>query len=342
MIDLWTYLKGIDKPVYLYGTGNGADKILNELIRRDIAVSGVFASDGFVRNRSFRGFKVISFSDAVSTHPNLISLVAFGSQLPVVMQNIKAIGERCEQYAPDVPVINDNVVFDLNFVRKNQEEIKKAYSLLADEKSKKVYENIIMYKLSGKLDYLFDIETDKAEIFDIIDVKNAKTYLDLGAYNGDTVVEFIEINPNYNGIIAVEPDAKNFRKLKSNTENIGHITLINAGITDTSGQMPFSMRGGRNSSADINAQMIAAKCIDDITKEVDYIKIDIEGLEEKALIGGKRVLECCKPRLNVAAYHKNEDIFSIPLLINSINPNYKIYLRHHPYIPAWDTNYYCY
>ena len=48
-----------------------------------------------------------------------------------------------------------------------------------------------------------------------------------------------------------------------------------------------------------------------------------------------------KPKLNFAAYHRTEDIFRLPLLIHALNPTYRIFLRHHPYIPAWDTNLYC-
>ena len=31
MTDLWDYLKETDKPIALYGTGNGADKIIAKL-----------------------------------------------------------------------------------------------------------------------------------------------------------------------------------------------------------------------------------------------------------------------------------------------------------------------
>ena len=55
----------------------------------------------------------------------------------------------------------------------------------------------------------------------------------------------------------------------------------------------------------------------------------------------KNTLKSFKPKLNFSAYHRFEDIFKLPLLINELNPEYKIYLRHHPYIPAWDTNIYC-
>ena len=53
-MDMWKKLSATKKPIWLYGMGNGADKILDELTRRGISVSGVFASDGFVRHQQFR------------------------------------------------------------------------------------------------------------------------------------------------------------------------------------------------------------------------------------------------------------------------------------------------
>jgi hypothetical protein len=69
MIDLWQRLKGEARPVYLYGMGNGAEKILDECIRQGIEVKGVFASDGFVRHQLFRGFTVESYSEARKKAP---------------------------------------------------------------------------------------------------------------------------------------------------------------------------------------------------------------------------------------------------------------------------------
>ena len=61
----------------------------------------------------------------------------------------------------------------------------------------------------------------------------------------------------------------------------------------------------------------------------------------ETILGMKNTLENFKPKLNFSAYHRFEDIFRLAILIKEINPEYKIYLRHHPYIPAWDTNLYC-
>ena len=72
-----------------------------------------------------------------------------------------------------------------------------------------------------------------------------------------------------------------------------------------------------------------------------YIKMDIEGYEKEAIVGGVLTLRKSKPKLNIAAYHRFEDFFELILLIHSINPDYRFFLRHHPYIPLWDTNIYC-
>ena len=76
-------------------------------------------------------------------------------------------------------------------------------------------------------------------------------------------------------------------------------------------------------------------------KKLTYIKADVEGAEKKALEGMSRILKEQKPKLCISAYHRSADIFELILQIHSINPEYKISLRHHPYIPAWDTNLYC-
>lgn len=341
MTDLWNYLKTVNKPIFLYGTGNGADKILNELIKRNITVTGVYASDGFVRNRDFRGFHVMSFLEAKEKFGDIISLVSFGSQLPGVMDNIKKISSLSETYAPDVPVIEDNEIFDMPYYIKHQREIEEVRKMLADSQSVKVFDNVINYKLTGKLDYLFECETPKEEAYSLLELTKNEIYLDLGAYNGDTVKEFITSALSYKSIIAVEPDKKNFKKLQNAVKDLKNVEIYNAVVTDSNETVLFSQNGGRNSCVG-SGEEIKSYSVDGLLggENATYIKMDIEGQEEKAISGAADTLKSFKPKLNIAAYHKNSDLFSIPLLIKSINPDYKFYLRHHPYIPAWDTNYY--
>ena len=71
-----------------------------------------------------------------------------------------------------------------------------------------------------------------------------------------------------------------------------------------------------------------------------YLKMDVEGAEREAIAGARQTIERDRPKLNIAAYHRSEDFFELPLLIHSLCADYALYLRHHPYVPAWDTNLY--
>lgn len=51
--DVWQILQLTDKPVVLYGMGNGADQIIDLCDRMQIKVAGIFASDEFVRGQVF-------------------------------------------------------------------------------------------------------------------------------------------------------------------------------------------------------------------------------------------------------------------------------------------------
>ena len=64
MKDLWNYLKETEKPIVLYGMGNGADLIISASKKYGIKISGVFASDGFVRQKHFHGMPVTDYKTA--------------------------------------------------------------------------------------------------------------------------------------------------------------------------------------------------------------------------------------------------------------------------------------
>ena len=66
-----------------------------------------------------------------------------------------------------------------------------------------------------------------------------------------------------------------------------------------------------------------------LEQPVSFIKMDIEGAEKEALMGAKKIIQKYKPKLAVCVYHKPEDIVRLPLLINEILPEYKIFLRHY-------------
>ena len=335
----WDALKASRLPVVLYGMGNGADKVLDEFEQRNIKAAGVMASDGFVRHQDFRGFTVKSERELTGELGDFTVALCFASALPDVMAAIENVGRRHEMIVPNVPVIGAEVLDDL-FLEKNREKIEEAYALLADETAKKTFSGALRFFYTGRLKYLKEIETPKEEAFSAILRLRDERYLDLGAYRGDTVEEFLRYTDGYEHITALEPNPKNFLKLKAYAESIGRITLFNRGISDRGGKMFISKKGGRMAALDVSDGVeIAVTCVDEINCSPTYIKADIEGFESKMLEGAAQTLKT-KPKLNLAAYHRTSDFFSLILQLHRLNPDYRIYLRKHPYIPCWDLNIY--
>lgn len=339
----WEILKETALPIAVYGTGNGADRVFNEFSHLGIKVAAVTASDTFVRKRTFRGFEVKSISETLKEHGEAVIVIAFASHLPQVTDNIKSLMKSHTVIMPSVPVYG-NSIFNKDFFKSHLSEIESAYSLLADEKSKQVFENIIKFQLSGNLKFTFECETEKNEAFELLNLGEKENYLDLGAYRGDTIDEFLHYTGKYSSITALEPDEKTFKKLSLHCERLENVTLLNNAVWDDLKSISFQKGKGRGSSESDGNCEITSITVDSILNEAapfSYIKADVEGAEINMLNGALHTVSKYKPKLNISAYHRSEDIFSLTNKIHKMNPDYKIYLRHHPHISFWDTNLYC-
>ena len=350
--DLWHYLALCNRPIVMYGMGNGADKIITVCKKYGIEISDFFASDGFVRGHSFHGKTVISYSAMKEKYveQNPIVLLSFASSLSDVMALFKKVGDECELYAPDVPVFGETL-FTIEFFEENRDRFEQIYNLLADEESKRIYENVISYKLSGDIKYLWDSENSKADVYEsILDCKNISRYVDLGAYNGDTIREMLHFNSNLKKAIALEPDARNFRKLNEYAQTVDNIDIqcINAGAWNEKTTLLFDASGNRNAGIVSKGNIVSkikevpVVSVDSVLngESVDYIKYDVEGSEKEALLGSKNTIQMHSPKLLVSLYHRSEDLFVLPELVKELNKGYSLYLRRFPYIPAWDLNLY--
>lgn len=341
-INIWDYLAKCEKPIVIYGMGNGADKIIDTLEKYGAKVSDIFASDEFVRGHSFRGFKVMKYSEICEKYDDFNIVLAFASHLDNVLDNIRKINSEHTVFAPDVPVAGGGL-FTLEYIRENEEKFDLVYNSLADEESKRVFLDILNFKVSGKVDYLFNSFCEKDEVYrDLLKLKNDEVIVDLGAYDGDTIREFTTFTSGkYKRIYALEPDKKNFSKLEKSTREMDNIHIYNMGAWDKRDTLIFDSQKSRNSKLSSKGVPIEVSDIDSlISDDVTMIKMDIEGSELHAIEGAKKTIKKHRPKLYICAYHRNEDLFSIPLKVLEIEPSYKVYFRHSPYIPAWESNFY--
>lgn len=206
---------------------------------------------------------------------------------------------------------------------------------IEEELSKKGFREIV--NVGGVFENLA-----KRQYFDLEELPHDKKecLVDVGAYDGDTTEEFIRWSNNkYDRIICLEPDTENVKRFKENIRNYGErrIELLQKGAWDEATKLAFIQEGGVASSiSEIGTELIEVCRIDDIVgnQKVTYIKMDIEGAEEKALLGAQNTIVRYKPKLAICVYHKPEDIFTLPELLLNLNPEYKLYFRHYTFTDA--------
>lgn len=339
MTDIREELKNRNNPIVLYGTGNGADRLIDDLNAHKIAISGIFTSGGFVRKRTFRGFEVLSFEELYERFPDMTVLMCFGSDRREVRENIDRISSRVELLFPEYPVYGDNI-FTREFFEKHRGELEFVRSRLADRLSRDTFDDVINFRFSGKLNYLFSCESD-----DVPGPENTNgaVFLDLGAYNGDTALSFAEKYPDYGEIIAAEPDKRSFKKLVSNTAELKNTRCINAAAGDVDGTVFADDKKGRGTHAGSGSTEICSFTVDRLFEGENrpiIIKVDIEGSELEFIHGAESVIRNKKPALKIACYHRSEDLFTLPRAVLDIRDDYKLFMRHKNGVPSWNTDFY--
>lgn len=239
----------------------------------------------------------------------------------------------------------ENYFLDEVILKFHAQEVLACYDLLSDEISKEVYASIVMQRITAERgDYPVDHARDYFYFADFGEPNEDEVLVDCGAYIGDTIADYCKVKHGiFKKIISLEGDVINFRRLESNVEQLkekyqldsGRIELHNCAVSDKMGTVNFSRYeendgiGSKitDDKAEGDCQMI---CLDEYIKEpYTFLKADIESFEYRMLCGAKRGIRTYQPRMSICIYHSAIDLYSIPLLIKEILPEYHFAVRHH-------------
>ncbi|MDR0932601.1 MAG: FkbM family methyltransferase [Victivallales bacterium] len=331
------------KSCYIYGAGN-AGKLIFEVLQNH-GITAAACLDRSPEEKTCGNIKVLSPDDPGidRTMPIIIGVYnpAPDADHYCIAEFLKQLGFNTiipflKFYVDFYDKIGDyNNLSSSDFYRDHQAEIQAADGLWADEKSRLLYQQQIAAKSRGELSGDFQIEAH-CQYFpsDVPFLKSGLKFADLGAYDGDTIAEFICHGLSLEQVWAFEPDPENFRKLSTRIKNLNSkfpITLFPCGVGDFTGQVNFCTSGDLGSHVAQEGVSIPVCRLDDILfgEFPNYIKLDIEGFEEAALNGMRKIITQYHPMLAICVYHKPEDIFRIPLLLNSWEYPGNFYLRQH-------------
>jgi len=140
-------------------------------------------------------------------------------------------------------------------------------------------------------------------------------------------------------VIAIEPGPENLECLRRNfaTEIAdGRVAIYPKGVWDKDDILKLSIDPVSSAKDSFvrpieNAEFInvALTTIDKMVGElglakVDFIKMDIEGAEQKAVLGAKNTIAKFRPRMSLCIYHIQGDETMVPKLVHDAYSDYKV------------------
>ena len=210
--------------------------------------------------------------------------------------------------------------------------IKELQSILADSRSQEIFQHYLNYLENGSLDMLEQHEPGIMYYTDNrpFEFRGKVTMADCGAFTGDSIIPLIG-KIDFREIYAFEPDPALSKELHENLRKHADLPfkIIKAGVYMQDGQLffqPGGMWGKITEQGNLKIDVVALDTIFRNT-QVDFIKMDIEGAEEAALLGAKEVIKRDMPLLEICVYHRWGDFWNLPLLIKQLHPEYAIYFR---------------
>ena len=223
------------------------------------------------------------------------------------------------------------------FYAQNADRIMAVTEMLADEQSKRVYSQVWQFRQTRHKRHFppYDWRPQYMKMFPF---HKGEVFIDCGAYNGDTLDDFIRLCPRYGRIVAFEPQAEMYAQLVAKYGKLRDATFLNAGVYDKDGEVSFSNAGGSSAITTESApglETIRTTTIDSLQLDhVTYIKMDVEGAELNALKGAEKTILRDKPRLAISIYHSNEDMVRLPEYLRKLVPEYRFRVRHHQCYPS--------
>lgn len=214
------------------------------------------------------------------------------------------------------------------------------YQRLEDSWSKEILCNILLNWETMDWKYLNECLKERryCQYFDrdIIQFSENEVFVDLGAYTGDTLDDFLkESLGKFKKVYCYECDPHNASLLEQKVCQLEdeRIYVRKCAVGAEKGMVSISendnARSGTHLLFEAEGTVEMVSLDEDIKEEVTFIKSDIEGAEYDAIIGAENLIRKNHPKLAISVYHGNKDLLRLPELIYTIDSGYKFYLRYY-------------
>ena len=224
--------------------------------------------------------------------------------------------------------------------------------LLSDGRSRAVLDNLVAFRTSpSRSTYPWPDSHDWYFPPDVplYHSNGSISVVDCGAFDGDTLKEYLKrFGGRISEYLAIEANPRNAQALTAWINDNAwaeygeetSIRVANVAVSNRRGEFFLSDRDNTSSKLidpDVALQehpsgyfKVAAAPIDEIAAGSNWthIKLDVEGAEFEAIMGAASIIRTQRPALAISVYHRPQDLWKLPLLVDSYVPGgYELYLR---------------
>lgn len=211
-------------------------------------------------------------------------------------------------------------------------KISEILNFLDSEKDKQLYKDLIEARITGNTDKLkefvqkeHNITPDRKRTIKHYTsyIKNdaIEVVLEGGMFNGLNTIVFKKLFKNLKKIYAFELiyDKVKNKSIAHIIDSLEELEIIPLALWDRKEKLVFTENVAAPYSSGISIDEYVSE---NNIEKVDFIKMDIEGAEMKALKGAEQTLIKHRPQLAISIYHSNNDMQDIPIYLHNILKNY--------------------
>ena len=332
------------RPVWIFGAGNFGRALARVLQAQGIAVAGFVETTP--QAGEIQGLPVLDWPALARTDPRaqlalgiLNHRAPYGQLVAIATQaGFAAPLMTWELYDQFGPALGWRFwLGDRGVLAGNLERLARVAERLGDDESRQTLLRLCAFRLGLDLEFSSFLSPEP-HYFNALTLPplqgKAITYIDCGAYNGDTYAELVQ-QPGIacRQAFLLEPDPDNYAALVRRVAGAHpQAVCLPLAAADKYGILTFSAGQGEGSAIGSGGNIhVAAAALDQIVPQaqVDFIRLDVEGAEALVLRGARHIIERCRPVLAISLYHNPADIWELPELLFGMCQGYEFYIRQH-------------
>ena len=237
---------------------------------------------------------------------------------------------QCESHAKRLRETKDRILAASRLIREDPEGFRLWQTPNGRYWIPRGADYVLPFNLSEQVNNIYGVGRQAVQAGDIV--------LDCGANVGVYTRKALDAGAKL--VVAIEPAPENLECLRRNFPAeiaAGQVIVYPKGVWDKDDFLTLNVAPGNPAADSFVIQpegshpggKLPLTTIDKLVKEldlarVDYIKMDIEGAEQRALIGARETLAQFRPRLALSSYHRPDDPEKIPQLVRHAWPGYRM------------------